>query len=154
MWRTVDRGFRLHPVHSGRATALHLARNSLHQARHLNLARAEAATAKSANRSMASATSFQHHQRLYLADGNVCLSALWTSQPSLENQTAIQEPSVIGTIFRVHQSILSIHSDIFRDMFSLPSTQGTNETYDGVPLVQMPDSAEDLEALLAALYYG
>ncbi|TFY79585.1 hypothetical protein EWM64_g4430 [Hericium alpestre] len=37
-------------------------------------------------------------------------------------------------------------------MFSLPNSDAVSETYDGVPLVRMPDVAEDLEKLLEALY--
>ncbi|EPQ56778.1 hypothetical protein GLOTRDRAFT_75636 [Gloeophyllum trabeum ATCC 11539] len=63
-------------------------------------------------------------------------------------------------------SVLSLHSNFFRDMFSLPvpgscdpscSRQAgvnTNEEVDGCPLVVLHDSAEDLSNLLKALYYA
>ena len=55
-------------------------------------------------------------------------------------------------LFRVHYSVLSLHSTVFRDMFSLPPVEGVNETYDGVPLVKTTDSAEGWEDLLGILY--
>ena len=50
--------------------------------------------------------------------------------------------------FRVHRTILTIPSPVFRDMFSMP--QPTKEDISLVPLYD--DSVEDLEALLGALY--
>lgn len=103
---------------------------------------------------------FQRHTKLYFTDGNICLSAVShasaasQSDSNAEMLAAPDHPLSAGIFFRVHQSVLSIHSPIFCDMFGLPSTDDTNETYDGVPLVHMPDSAEDLESLLTALYFG
>lgn len=89
---------------------------------------------------------YQHSETLYFASGDICLSAplarTWKSPPA------------IGLIFRVHRFTLSLHSPVFRGMFALPEQPGVNETYDGVILVQMPDSAEDIEDLLDAFYYG
>ncbi|EED80879.1 predicted protein [Postia placenta Mad-698-R] len=85
-----------------------------------------------------------HHPTLYYEDGNVVLSA----------QTQDRELHY----FRVHQSILCRHSPILADMFSIPplrvsaSRDTLAEVYDGVPHVQMPDSAEDLASFLHVLY--
>lgn len=82
------------------------------------------------------------HSSLYLTDGNICLAAVETGENKKE-----------WIMFRVHQSILSIHSPIFRDMLALPS--GDNiEQFEGVPLVRLPDNASDIEAVLEALYFG
>lgn len=103
---------------------------------------------------------FQRHPKLYFNDGNICLSAVShasaasQSDSSAEILAAPDHSLAAGVFFRVHQSVLSIHSPIFCDMLGLPSTDDTNEKYDGVPLVHMPDSAEDLGSLLTALYYG
>lgn len=75
------------------------------------------------------------HESLYLKDGNICLAAL---DSATDDQRWV--------VFRVHQSILGIHSPVFRDMFSLPAA-GNTEQYEGVPLVRMPDSAANVEAL-------
>ena len=55
-------------------------------------------------------------------------------------------------LFRVHRSILSYHSSIFEGLFSLPPAPGVNEEYDGVPMVKMPDTYEDLLYFLEVLY--
>lgn len=79
-----------------------------------------------------------------------------------------------STLFRVHKSMLSIHSEIFRDMFRISAgriwcsaacqfenplligaalgTDESQEVYGGVPIVQMSDSASDLRHLINALY--
>ncbi|KZT25476.1 hypothetical protein NEOLEDRAFT_1065077 [Neolentinus lepideus HHB14362 ss-1] len=83
-------------------------------------------------------TDIRRHDSLYMHDGNIVLST----------------PNASGTVilFRVHQSILARISTVFADMLRLP-TNGANEVYDGVPLVQMPDAAEDLESLLKVVYH-
>lgn len=71
-------------------------------------------------------------------------------------------------MFRVHKSVLSMHSPVFNDMFTLPDTcselvgrqaegvNGTsgsvNETYEGVPVVELPDTVEQVEQLLSIFY--
>jgi BTB/POZ domain len=81
----------------------------------------------------------QIHNSLYFSDGNIVLYA----------------PSAPGryTIFRVHQSILSKHSHVFENMFALPMPDGVNKMHDGVPLIYMPDAADEVESLLAVLYH-
>ena len=80
----------------------------------------------------------QAHDSLYLVDGNIALVA----------------PHTAGTctIFRVHQSILAKNSAVFGTMFSLP-TADVNDTYEGAPLLQLVDGAEDIESLLRILYH-
>lgn len=94
-------------------------------------------------------TSIHKHDSLYLADGNICLAAPQT----IENGNIPQ-----WLIFRVHQTVLSMHSPVFGDMLALqPAVKDNMDTenfFEGVPLVRMPDSAEDLEAMLKALYFG
>ncbi|KDQ49678.1 hypothetical protein JAAARDRAFT_143067 [Jaapia argillacea MUCL 33604] len=77
----------------------------------------------------------------YFADGNIVISA------------TVGEGGV--QVFRVHSSVLAYHSPVFADMFSLPpslSGTNTNEVFDGVPMVYMPDAAVDLAQLLGVLY--
>jgi hypothetical protein len=54
-----------------------------------------------------------------------------------------------STQFRVHRSVLSTHSEIFRDM--LAASQPVEEV-EGCPVVRLPDSAEDWTHVLRALY--
>jgi BTB/POZ domain len=78
------------------------------------------------------------HESLYFVDGNIILFA--------------QQTHGTHVVFRVHQSMLSKFSPVFATMFTLPAGH-TGETYDGVPMVYMPDAAEELESLLRLLYH-
>ncbi|TFK52098.1 hypothetical protein OE88DRAFT_1658894 [Heliocybe sulcata] len=90
-------------------------------------------------------SSLTRHPELWFIDGSVILQA-------------------DTTIFRVHASILSLHSGFFRDMFSLPGPSdpsssrkvgvNMNEELDGCPLVLLHDKSDDLASLLKALYYA
>jgi len=57
-------------------------------------------------------------------------------------------------LFRVHKSILSIASSVFRDMLGVPQSpsEPTNEGQCELPIVDVHDSAEDLEVLLRMIY--
>ena len=55
-------------------------------------------------------------------------------------------------LFRVYGGILSQASPVFRAMFGIPQPANDSESYDGCPLVHMPDSAHDLRPFLRALY--
>ncbi|EPT05740.1 hypothetical protein FOMPIDRAFT_33876, partial [Fomitopsis schrenkii] len=65
---------------------------------------------------------------------------------------------VIGaetTAFRVHRSVLSLHSDVLRDMFTLPPpTDDGQEMMEGYPVVRVSDMAADMRHMLKALYGG
>ncbi len=82
----------------------------------------------------------EHHEQHWISDGNIVLSA--TTQDTTRT-----------ILFRVHKSILSDQSDVFATMFGLPQGQrdGDIELYDGLPLVRLPDAAEEVEGLLNAL---
>ncbi|KAF4615852.1 hypothetical protein D9613_012381 [Agrocybe pediades] len=71
---------------------------------------------------------------LWFDDGNVVLQAEKTQ-------------------FRVHRSVLSLHSSVFRDMFSAPLLHG-DSTVDGCPLVIVQDTSMDWENILSVLYRG
>jgi len=84
----------------------------------------------------------EHHPKLWVSDGNVVLSAV-----SLDKTRTI--------LFRVHKSMLSDQSEVFASMFAMPQGQENEgnlmEMYEGLPLVRLPDSAEELDALVNAL---
>lgn len=65
--------------------------------------------------------------------------------------------SVENTLFRVHQTILVNHSQVFADLFSLPqpnSSEGGDEVIEGCRVVVLSDdSAADFEHLLGAIYH-
>ncbi|KAJ6551381.1 hypothetical protein B0H19DRAFT_1236564 [Mycena capillaripes] len=56
-----------------------------------------------------------------------------------------------STQFRVHWSVLSLHSTFFRDMRSLPQP-ADQPSIEGCPVIQLHDSSVDVEHLLNALY--
>jgi hypothetical protein len=53
--------------------------------------------------------------------------------------------------FRVYRGILCAHSSVFSDMFSFPQPS-SEEKFEGIPLVQMPDSPSDLYYFLKTLH--
>ncbi|KAH9835447.1 uncharacterized protein C8Q71DRAFT_120368 [Rhodofomes roseus] len=58
-----------------------------------------------------------------------------------------------GIAFRVHRSVLSIHSELFRDMLSIPQPTDKGSSCD-IPSVEVTDSADDMRHLLLALYFN
>ncbi|KAJ7649980.1 hypothetical protein FB45DRAFT_1075879 [Roridomyces roridus] len=71
-------------------------------------------------------------------------SEIWHSDGSVVLQAGC-------TQFRVHWSVLSLHSSFFRDLQGLP--QPPNEPkVDGCPVIEVSDSSEDVETVLKALY--
>ena len=71
---------------------------------------------------------------LWLEDGNIVLQAE-------------------DTQFKVHRSMLSRHSSVFRDMFMVPQPSIPNgDVVDSCAVVELSDSSEDLTHALRALY--
>ncbi|KAJ7134247.1 hypothetical protein C8R44DRAFT_848895 [Mycena epipterygia] len=56
-----------------------------------------------------------------------------------------------STVFRVNRDILAKHSSVFEDLFSIPQPPN-EETLESCPIVQLSDSAIDVQLLLTALY--
>lgn len=89
----------------------------------------------------------QRHSTLWFSDGNIVLASKFKDTPGLQ-----------GTmLFRVHRSVLSMHSPVFKDMFDVVPVGGyvlgaNVETYEGVPYAFMPDPAEHLQVLLKIMY--
>ena len=82
-----------------------------------------------------------HHPDLYIPDGNFVIIA----QDGAKKTDRIH--------FRVHQSTLSKHSQVFKDMFTLPGPpENAQEFYDGVPFVEVNDDPEDMAKFLTVLY--
>ncbi|KII91563.1 hypothetical protein PLICRDRAFT_512971 [Plicaturopsis crispa FD-325 SS-3] len=72
--------------------------------------------------------------RIWYPDGSIVLSAE-------------------STIFRVHRSILSQHSQVFKDMLECAQPALDEESIEGCPVVHLPmDSADDVKFLLEAIY--
>ncbi|KAK7025109.1 BTB domain-containing protein [Favolaschia claudopus] len=72
------------------------------------------------------------HSEIWRPDGNVVLQAE-------------------DTQFRVHWSVLALHSSVFSDMQDLPQP-ADQPTVEGCPVVNLSDDAGDVEILLTVLY--
>ncbi|TFK22109.1 hypothetical protein FA15DRAFT_681809 [Coprinopsis marcescibilis] len=55
------------------------------------------------------------------------------------------------TLFKIHQSILGRHSDIFAGMWDMPQPDG-EELVDGCPVVDLQDDVDDFTDTLRAVY--
>lgn len=82
----------------------------------------------------------ERHPALYFDDGDIILSTYATP-------TSRQ-------LFRVHRVFLSHYSEVFRGMFAVVSATNVEDTYEGLPLVKMPDddTAEAVASLLDVMY--
>ena len=82
-------------------------------------------------------TGVQTDEQVWFPDGNVVVVAA--------NKVA----------FRVHKGILSLRSDIFRDLFSLANVDAaTAETIEGCPVVHLTDPPEEIRHLFLVLCCG
>jgi hypothetical protein len=85
---------------------------------------------------------FERHSTAYFPDGDIVLCARRKSFDTL-------------CMFRVDRVYLTRNSSVFRDMLSVSSPPGhgdTPEMYDGVPVIRLPDDADDLGNVLGLLY--
>lgn len=77
----------------------------------------------------------QRHNKLWMDDGNVVL--------------VVED---IG--FRVHRGVLAGHSEVFRDMFSLPQpSEAYQERLDGCTVVRIPHENADAVAFVLNVIY-
>ncbi|KAI0074102.1 hypothetical protein K474DRAFT_1602155 [Panus rudis PR-1116 ss-1] len=83
-----------------------------------------------------------HSDTFYFPNGDIVLSA-----PRGENATTKE-------MFRVHMFMLAHHSPVFSDMFACSDADSSiNDKYDGAPLVELSDNAQELTELLRILYH-
>lgn len=75
------------------------------------------------------------HPKLWFQDGNVVITTA-------------------DLAFKLHRGVLSLHSEVFRDMFDAPHTGQGDETREGCPVVRVTDCGEDLAYFLTLLYDG
>lgn len=78
-----------------------------------------------------------------------------SSTPSPSSEFWLSDGNVIlqaeSTQFRVHKSVLSMHSTVFRDMFTVPQPDEQPKV-EGCPIVHLSDAARDVDCLLGAFY--
>ena len=62
------------------------------------------------------------------------------------------------TAFRFHKSVVSLHSSVFRDIFSIPQPslvgEEADQGFDGCPVVHVSDTSYDFRELIRAIYCG
>ena len=68
-----------------------------------------------------------------------------------------------NTAFRFHKGVLALHSQVFRDLFSVPQPpppqddsddSDAAQRFDGCPVVHVTDTSYDFRTLLRELYCG
>jgi hypothetical protein len=85
-------------------------------------------------------------------------------EPTRHTEFWLHDGSIVlcvqGTLFRVHQTILANHSEVFADLFRLPQPpEGEESKMDGVQkiegchVVHLQDDVDDFVDLLKAIYY-
>ena len=83
--------------------------------------------------------SFERDSEFWFEDGNVVVVAQKTA-------------------FRFHKSVVSLHSSVFHDLFSIPrpcpTGEEVDETFDGCPVIRVSDTSYDFRELLRAMYHG
>ncbi|PIL33297.1 hypothetical protein GSI_04747 [Ganoderma sinense ZZ0214-1] len=81
----------------------------------------------------------QRDQEVWLPDGNIVVTAQKVA-------------------FRIHKSVLALHSEVFRDLFVVSSSASTAsdpmEMIDDCPVVKLPDNSIDLRHLFLVLCCG
>ncbi|KAJ7476238.1 hypothetical protein FB451DRAFT_1033783 [Mycena latifolia] len=83
-------------------------------------------------------------KRQRLEDVKITRSEIWRPDGSVVLQAE-------NTQFRVHWSVLSLHSSVFRDMQGLPQPRD-QPSVEGCPVIELSDRVEDVECVLEALY--
>lgn len=78
---------------------------------------------------------------LWFQDGNIILQTTSPSEDEIH-------------LFRCHKSVLCKHSTVFSRMFGEDNyvCVRRSEEYEGAPVISMPDSSSDVDALLNMLY--
>ena len=90
----------------------------------------------------------KHWQHFY-DDGNLILRAQGNvGKTGISHEAS--EPRIV--LYRVHKSLLALHSSVFRGMFDVSSPGAGDDFYDGLPVVDMPDKAYEVHLLLDSIY--
>ena len=82
-------------------------------------------------------------------DGNIVLCA--RDEVNVKRDDGSEGLGTKTFLFRVHKSLLALHSPVFRNMLDA-SSPSSDDTYHDVPIVEMPDKAHDIQLLLDSIY--
>ncbi len=78
---------------------------------------------------------------LWLEDGNIVIAV--TDDTSEEKTTYA---------FKCHRSVLAKQSRVFEGLFGIPASENSEDVYEGLPLVMLPDAYADVKGLLHYIY--
>jgi hypothetical protein len=79
---------------------------------------------------------------------------LWFDDGNLVIRTVLSDNRAY-TVCKVHKSVLASHSNVFHDLFDGPQAafDVASDQYDGLPVIQLPDSPSEVNDFLKALYF-
>ncbi|KAG9026467.1 hypothetical protein FRB95_008839 [Tulasnella sp. JGI-2019a] len=78
-------------------------------------------------------TTYGKDSDYYFPDGNICISAE-------------------KALFRVHRGVLARHSIAFRELFGVPQPTHGFDSFEGVTVVNLPDTLSEIRTLLKFVY--
>ncbi|KAH9986563.1 hypothetical protein BJV74DRAFT_537660 [Russula compacta] len=78
---------------------------------------------------------------------------LWFDDGNIIIRTVLNENRAF-TVYKVHKSILALHSTVFSDLFDGPQSafDVASDQYDGLPVIELPDLPSEVNDFLKALY--
>lgn len=79
---------------------------------------------------------------------------LWFDDGNIIIRTVLNENRAY-TVYKVHKSILALHSTVFSDLFDGPQSAFgvASDQYDGLPVIELPDLPSEVNDFLKALYF-
>ncbi len=82
------------------------------------------------------------------------LDDLWFDDGNIIIRTILSDKKGY-TACKLHKSILASHSNIFHNLFDGPQNvfEVASDRYDGVPVIDLPDSPSEVNHFLRALYF-
>ncbi|KAG8916866.1 hypothetical protein FRC02_003498 [Tulasnella sp. 418] len=96
------------------------------------------------------------HKTFYFKDGNIILRVKQDAARLVENTAeepeSSQESRDSHILFRVHQSVLTLHSSIMISIPEPPMDSADRELVDGCDVIDLHDPLQDIEKLISALY--
>ncbi|KAI0054912.1 hypothetical protein BV25DRAFT_1833470 [Artomyces pyxidatus] len=80
---------------------------------------------------------------------------LWLKDGSIIIRTISKDSPPTHTLYKVHKYILALHCSVFAALFEGPQAAFAigSEHHDGIPIMDLPDDAEDVHDFLTALYF-
>lgn len=92
---------------------------------------------------------------LWLTDGTIIIRTVSQVPPTTNTQPTDAPFPPTYTLFKVHRSVLAKHSPVFSGLFGLDqqALESASESFEGIPVMELPEPAEHVESLLKALYF-